>query len=129
MIEYFVKKRKITLLFFAIATLVGFISFASLPKQEMPDVTVQQALVTTIYPGASPQKVEQTVTKVLEKKIKEVADVKTIRSTSGNGYSSIIVESQKDAVPADVWDEMRKKYRMPALTYQQTQRYLRLMIN
>lgn len=109
MIEYFVKKRKITLLFFAIATLVGFISFASLPKQEMPDVTVQQALVTTIYPGASPQKVEQSVTKVLEKKIKEVADVKTIRSTSGNGYSSIIVESQKDAVPAAVWDEMRKK--------------------
>lgn len=109
MIKYLVKKRKITLLFFTIATLLGFVSFAGLPNQEMPDVTVSQATVTTIYAGASPQKVEQTVTKVLEKKIKEVADVKTIRSTSGNGYSSIIVEARKDAVPAEVWDEMRKK--------------------
>ncbi|MEC0183513.1 efflux RND transporter permease subunit [Paenibacillus peoriae] len=109
MIEYFVKKRKITLLFFVMLVLVGAFGFFQLPKQEMPDVTIQNAMVTTIYAGASPQKVEQTVTKELEKRIKEVEGVKTISSTSGNGFSSILIESKNGVDPQTVWDNMRKK--------------------
>ncbi|MDQ0492639.1 multidrug efflux pump subunit AcrB [Paenibacillus brasilensis] len=66
-------------------------------------------MVTTVYPGASPQKVEQTVTKELEKRIKEVEGVKTITSTSGNGFSSILIESKNGVDPQTVWDNMRKK--------------------
>ncbi|MGM1021255.1 MAG: efflux RND transporter permease subunit [Bacillota bacterium] len=109
MIEYIVKKRKITLLFFVMLILVGIFSFFQLPQQEMPDVTIQNAMVTTVYPGASPQKVEQTVTKELEKRIKEVEGVKTINSTSGNGFSSILIESKDGVDPQTVWDNMRKK--------------------
>ncbi|MFB5674728.1 efflux RND transporter permease subunit [Paenibacillus terreus] len=109
MIAYFVKKRKITILFFLMAVLVGAFSFMQLPRQEMPDVVVRQAMVTTIYPGAAPQKVEQTVTKKLEQRIKEVKGVGNITSTSGNGFSSILVETEGDAKPETVWDEMRKK--------------------
>lgn len=68
MIEYIVRKRKITLLFFTMVVLIGSLSFFQLPKQEQPDIIVNLATVTTIYPGASPEKVEQTVTKKLEKK-------------------------------------------------------------
>ncbi|MGP0577577.1 efflux RND transporter permease subunit [Paenibacillus peoriae] len=109
MIEYIVKKRKITLLFFVMLILVGIFGFFQLPQQEMPDVTIQNATVTTVYPGASPQKVEQTVTKELEKRIKEVEGVKTISSTSGNGFSSILIESKNGVDPQTVWDNMRKK--------------------
>ncbi|WP_283657385.1 efflux RND transporter permease subunit [Paenibacillus sp. RC343] len=109
MIEYIVKKRKITLLFFVMLILVGIFGFFQLPQQEMPDVTIQNAMVTTVYPGASPQKVEQTVTKELEKRIKEVEGVKTINSTSGNGFSSILIESKNGVDPQTVWDNMRKK--------------------
>jgi multidrug efflux pump subunit AcrB len=109
MIEYIVKKRKITLLFFVMAILLGAFSFTRLPQQEMPDVVVQKALITTIYAGATPQKVEQTVTKVLEKRIKEVEGIKTITSTSGNGYSSIIVDSENGMDTKTVWDDVRKK--------------------
>ncbi|MGG4216689.1 efflux RND transporter permease subunit [Paenibacillus jamilae] len=109
MIEYIVKKRKITLLFFVMLIIVGAFGFFQLPQQEMPDVTIQNAMVTTVYPGASPQKVEQTVTKELEKRIKEVEGVKTINSTSGNGFSSILIESKNGVDPQTVWDNMRKK--------------------
>ncbi|AJE52116.1 efflux RND transporter permease subunit [Paenibacillus polymyxa] len=109
MIEYIVKKRKITLLFFVMLIVVGTFGFFQLPQQEMPDVTIQNATVTTVYPGASPQKVEQTVTKELEKRIKEVEGVKTINSTSGNGFSSILIESKNGVDPQTVWDNMRKK--------------------
>lgn len=109
MIDYVIKKRKITLLFLLMALIVGIFGFTQLPRQEMPDVVIKQALVTTIYPGATPEKVEQTVTKVIEQKIKEIQGIKTITSTSHNGYSSILVQTDDDADAAKKWDELRKK--------------------
>ncbi|WP_289138159.1 efflux RND transporter permease subunit [uncultured Brevibacillus sp.] len=109
MIEYIVRKRKITLLFGAMVVLVGFMSFFQLPKQESPDIIVNMAIVTTIYPGASPEKVEQSVTKKLEEKINELQGLNYIASTSSLGVSSIMVETKGDVDPKQKWDELRKK--------------------
>ena len=109
MIKYIVAKRKITLLFFIMVVLVGFLSFFQLPKQESPDIIVNLATVTTIYPGASPEKVEQTVTKKLEEKINELQGLNYVSSTSSLGVSFIIVEAKSDVDPKQKWDELRKK--------------------
>ncbi|MFZ5644429.1 MAG: efflux RND transporter permease subunit [Bacillota bacterium] len=109
MIEFLLKKRKITILFFIMVVAVGILSFAQLPRQEMPDVTITFAIVTTTYPGASPERMEQAVTRKLEQKIKELSGIKTITSTSGFGYSSIVVESKDGVEPKKLWDELRKK--------------------
>lgn len=109
MIKYIVAKRKITLLFFIMVVLVGFLSFFQLPKQESPDIIVNLATVTTIYPGASPEKVEQTVTKKLEEKINELQGLNYVSSTSSLGVSFIIVEAKSDVDPKQKWDELRKR--------------------
>lgn len=109
MIEYLVKRRKITILFFVMAMLIGFLSFFQLPRQESPDVIIDVALVTTVMPGASPEKMEQTVTKKLEQKVKELQGIKSIESTSAFGYSVIVVEAESGVDPAAKWDELRKK--------------------
>ncbi|KAF6612437.1 efflux RND transporter permease subunit, partial [Paenibacillus sp. EKM208P] len=62
MIKYIVKKQKITLIFFGMCIVLGLYNFTSLPKQEQPDVIPLSASVTTIYPGASPERIEQTIT-------------------------------------------------------------------
>jgi multidrug efflux pump subunit AcrB len=109
MIEYVVKKRKITLLFFSLIVFVGIFSFFQLPKQEMPDVVIKQAIVTTIYPGATPEKVEQNVTKKIEQKIKELQGIDKITSTSENGMSTIMITASDDVDAKQKWDEVRKK--------------------
>jgi multidrug efflux pump subunit AcrB len=109
MIKYIVKKQKITLIFFAMCIVLGLYNFTSLPKQEQPDVIPMAASVTTVYPGASPEKIEQTVTKILEQKIKEVQGVKTISSTSSKGLSNISIEALNDADPTKVWTDLRTK--------------------
>ncbi|HWO98217.1 MAG TPA: efflux RND transporter permease subunit [Bacillus sp. (in: firmicutes)] len=109
MIEYLVKKRKITLLFFSAITLFGIFSFFQLPKQEIPDLVISQALVTTAYPGATPETVEQTVTKKIEQKIKEIQGIDTITSTSAEGMSTITVSLESDADPKEKWAELRTK--------------------
>src|SRR3954454_5674719 len=106
MIKYLVKKRKITLLFFAAIAIFGVASFLQLPKQEIPDLVISQALVTTAYPGATPETVEQTVTTKIEQKIKEMQGVDTITSTSGEGISTIVVLLEGDADPKEKWSEL-----------------------
>ncbi|MBO8165398.1 MAG: efflux RND transporter permease subunit [Brevibacillus sp.] len=109
MIAYIVKKRKITLLFFTMLLLVGALSFFQLPRQEMPEIVINIATVTTVLPGASPEKVEQTVTKKLEEKINELQGLKSIWSSSSLGVSTIIVEAENGIDPKQKWDELRKK--------------------
>lgn len=109
MIDYLVRKRKITLLFFIMITILGVLSFFQLPRQEQPEIVINMAVITTVYPGASPEKVEQTVTKKLEEKINELQGLKSITSTSSLGVSSIVVESENGVVPKEKWEELRKK--------------------
>lgn len=109
MIEYIVRKRKITLLFFVMVVLVGFFSFLQLPRQEMPHIIINVATVTTVYPGASPEKVEQMVTKKLEEKINEIQGLNYISSTSSPGLSVIVVETKNGVDPEQAWEELRKK--------------------
>lgn len=109
MIEFLVKNRKITLLFFVMLMVLGILSLMQLPRRENPDITITYAIVTTTYPGASPEKVEQTVTRKVEQKIKELQGIENISSTSGLGYSSIFLEAKDGVKPKELWDELRKK--------------------
>lgn len=109
MIEYFIKKRKITLIFFVAVALYGIVIVFQLPKQEDPDLVISQAVVTTAYPGATPETVEQTVTKKIEQKIKEIQGVDTISSTSMEGVSTIMVKLENGVDPKEKWAELRTK--------------------
>ena len=109
MIEYLVKKRKITILFFITTSIFGIFSFFGLARQEIPDLVISQAMVTTAYPGATPETVEQTITKEIEQKIKEIKGVDTITSTSSEGFSSIMVMLETDVEPKEKWQELRTK--------------------
>jgi len=120
MIEYLIKKRKITLLFFVMLVIYGFATFFQLAHQEQPDIVVDQAVVLTIYPGASPEKVEQTVTKKIEEKINEIQGLKSIKSESKQQYSKIVIELEKGVDAKEKWNELRNKVKdietsLPAL--------------
>nr|WP_106780274.1 efflux RND transporter permease subunit [Lysinibacillus timonensis] len=109
MINYIVKKRKITLLLFIAVSLFGIVSFFGLPKQEIPDLVISQAIVSTTYGGATPETIEQNVTSILEQKVKEIEGVDTITSTSSEGYSSIVVTLDSGVDPEKAWAELRTK--------------------
>jgi len=73
-------------------TLLGLFSYQSLPKETFPEIVIPTMLVTTPYPGTSPEDMENLVTRPLEKELKALSDVKNITSTSVQDFSSIAVE-------------------------------------
>ncbi|WP_459478468.1 efflux RND transporter permease subunit [Clostridium saccharoperbutylacetonicum] len=109
MIDFVVRKKKITVLIFVICMIGGVYNFFTMPRQETPDITSYSAVVTTVLPGATPENIENTVTKKVEDKIKEMQGIKSITSDSRESVSIITVELNKNQKPKEKWDELRKK--------------------
>ncbi len=71
---------------------LGIFSWRALSVEEYPDIEFPYVVVTTNYPGASPEVVESDVTRRIEEAINTVPGVKRIISTSYEGQSRIAVE-------------------------------------
>ena len=73
----------------ALLIVAGGLAFESLPKAQDPGFTVRTAVITTRFPGASPERVELLVTDKIEKKIQEMPEIDSITSESRTGISII----------------------------------------
>lgn len=95
-----------------IITLVGLMAYISLPKEQFPEIKLPQIIVQTIYPGTSPDNMENLVTKPIEKQVKNLTGVKKVTSNSFQDYSVVIVEFntdvQVDKAKQDVKDAVDK---------------------
>jgi multidrug efflux pump len=86
------RNRISILVMLAIIVIMGVISYGSVPKEANPEITIPMLVVNTAYPGVSPGDMEILVTRVIEEELNNIADVRTLTSTSVEGYSSITVE-------------------------------------
>ena len=93
-------------------TLIGLASYSRLGQSEDPPFTFKVMVVTASWPGASAREVEQQVTDKIEKKLREMNEIETLRSFSRPGESTITVLA-RDALPSsgmkDIWYQVRKK--------------------
>ena len=81
-------------------TLAGLMIYNRLPKEQFPDIVIPQFVVSTIYPGTSPEDIENLITKPIEKQLKSVSGIKEVKSQSIADASLITIEfSTGIAVP------------------------------
>jgi multidrug efflux pump subunit AcrB len=92
-----------------ILIILGIGSYMSVPKESMPEFVVPNVIVNTIYPGVSPGDIETLLTRPLEDELNTIADVKTITSTSTEGYSSINVEFEAGMDMNEALQRVREK--------------------
>lgn len=79
-----------------IITLLGLWSYISLPKEQFPEVKFPQIIVQTIYPGTSPENMENLVSKPIEKQLKNITGIKKVTSNSFQDFSVVIAEFNTD---------------------------------
>ncbi len=86
-------ERPITTLMVFIAVLIfGAVSYFALPLDVLPDIELPTMTVITVYRGAAAADVEQDVTKILEKQLAGVPNLKKIKSKSKENVSFITLE-------------------------------------
>jgi len=88
-------------------SLIGFINYKQIPKEQIPQVVIPYIIVNTPYPGTSPEDIENLVTRPIEKQLKSISDVKKITSNSVPDFSSIVVEFDPDVSIADAKQRVR----------------------
>lgn len=94
-----INNRTSVYVFTILITLIGFNAYQGLPKELFPDVVVPTISVATIYPGATPQDVENLITKPLEKQLKSINGIKKITSNSISDFSLIVAEFSTNLDP------------------------------
>lgn len=90
----------------------GLWAMLTLGRLEDPSFTLKTAVITTPYPGANAEQVEQEVTERLESAIQQLPAVDYVRSRSRPGVSEIDVEIKRAYPSRDMpqlWDELRRK--------------------
>lgn len=73
-------------------TVMGIMTYVSLPKDSYPEIEQPVVYIGTSYPGNSPIDMENLVTRPIEKELNTIAEVDNIKSTSVQDYSTIIIE-------------------------------------
>ncbi|MCZ6663888.1 MAG: efflux RND transporter permease subunit, partial [Gammaproteobacteria bacterium] len=88
----------------------GFATYSTQPRQEDPEITLRSAQVMTRFPGLSPERIEKLITRPIEDKIKEIAEIDKIESTSMTGLS-IVTPSAHDRYTdmGPIWANLRNK--------------------
>ncbi len=95
--EISIKRPTIVVVIFTILGLLGLLSYASLNYELLPKFSSPIVTLTTVYPGASPNEVETSVTKKIEDAVSSMENVKKLTSRSMEGVSVVTVELNNDA--------------------------------
>ncbi|WP_298037682.1 efflux RND transporter permease subunit [uncultured Desulfuromonas sp.] len=88
---------------------VGIFSYATLPRESTPDITIPNVLVVTSHEGVAPADIETLITLPIERKLKGLKGVEEIRSVSAEGSSMITVEFTPDVDIDDALQKVRDK--------------------
>lgn len=106
----FYRNRRLLILLMALIAVAGLSSFYILPRMEDPVLTKRSALVQTRFPGADATRVESLVSERIEEELREIDEIKELRSISRSGMSTITIELRDDVYEVDeVWSRIRDK--------------------
>ena len=89
--------------------LLGLVAIKGISIEEFPDVKFPVAVVTTNYKGASPEVIETDISKPIEEALNTLSGIKTIRSYSFEGSSTVVAEFNLNVNPDVAVQDVRDK--------------------
>ena len=105
-----IELNRVTAIAVFLVAVLGIQTYQSMPRDEDPGFLIRIALVTTPFPGASPERVERLVTDRIETAARQIPEVVKVTSQSREGVSIVFVEvgdEHFDLQP--IWDDLRRK--------------------
>jgi multidrug efflux pump len=108
MIQAILKRSKIILIFVLLFAIIGIFTFFQLPQREIPETEVNIGTVSTVYPGATVETVERSVTNPIEHSLESIDGIKKQSSSSAAGFSTIIVEVEDGKDKKEVFSDVRQ---------------------
>ncbi len=96
-LHFLIRQKKLALAFTVSIIVLGILTLSNIQRDQFPAVDFEKMTIVTLYPGASPEDVEQNVTNIIEDELGSISGIDTFISTSKEGVSTIIVNFDQDA--------------------------------
>ncbi len=109
--EWGLKRPSLVVFMMIVAVVAGVLSFLRLGRGEDPAITIRTMVVAAAWPGATVDETLKQVTERLERTLQETRYLRTVRSYTTAGQTTIFVDLEQSAPPAsiaDVWYQVRK---------------------
>lgn len=118
-IKYLMKEKLVVSLLLGLIIMLGIMSLKSLNREAIPEVNFDMVIITTIYPGGSPDELESLVSIPIEDKLREVDGLDKVRSYSIENVSVVAVYleekgTDKKKVVQDIKDAVDLVENLPA---------------
>jgi multidrug efflux pump subunit AcrB len=109
--QFFVEHREVSWMALVAVLVWGAIVYGKLGQQEDPTIPHRIAMLVTAFPGATASKVEELVSKPIERKISELQSIEEIKSQSRPGVSTLTIKMlpAPAATIDQAWDKLRAK--------------------
>jgi HAE1 family hydrophobic/amphiphilic exporter-1 len=104
-----INRPTLVIVVFTVLGLLGFISYRSMNYELLPKFSQPIVSITTIYPGAGPEEVQNTVTKKIEDAVSSMEAIDKITSRSLEGVSTVTVQMDNSADANTSLEEAQRK--------------------
>lgn len=103
-------KRAYTVIVAVLAVLIiGAVALTRMQTDLLPDLSLPYVVVVTTYPGATPEEVEENVTRPIESAVATLSDIENVTSTSSESLSVVTLEFNESANMDTVTIDTREK--------------------
>ena len=105
-----IEKNRITAVALLALLVGGIAAYRGMPRAEDPGFIIRFAHVLTLFPGASPERVENLITDKLEEAIGEIPELDFVTSASMTGVSAVSVKVRDEFDEMQpIWNDLRRK--------------------
>lgn len=104
--SFSVKNSQLMLVLFAMAIALGINTLFTMPRAEDPEMEAPMYPIIAVYPGTSPQDMEQLVVKPIEERVQELENIKKVTSVIGDGVAAIQVEYKYESDVEEKYSEL-----------------------
>ena len=87
-----IRKPVTTIMVTLMVFIAGIVSYFNLDQALMPDMDLPIAVVMTTYVGASPEEIEELISKPMEESLGSIANVDTVTSYSSTNSSMVLLQ-------------------------------------
>jgi len=108
-IEIAIQNRKITLFLLSLLIAAGAYSFYISPRQEYPEINAPVAMISVVYPGASPAEVEERVTSKIVSELEEIEGYDYAYTYSYNSASVTFLRLVYGTEVESAWNDLEDR--------------------
>ena len=108
-IRWFILNTVAANLLMVFIIIAGIFTLSRLRMEVFPDITIPIINVSVVYPGASPEDIEESICVKVEEQVQGIDGLKRITSSSNEGYGSINIEVENGYNIDEVKDEVKSQ--------------------